>query len=78
MRKISGWPKCPQCRNRKVLLIEIWDATITWNPGEPYFNEGTLNPGDPLRVEGHCLNCDHRWRLRGVIQVQEEWFTEEE
>jgi hypothetical protein len=38
------------------------------------FNEGYLNPGDPQRVEGRCLDCGHRWTMRGIVQVKPEWF----
>ena len=71
------WPRCPKCKSQNVELIEIWDATISWLPDEPYFNNGVLNPGDPNRVEGHCLECGRRWRMRGIVQVRKEWFTQE-
>lgn len=70
----SKYPKCPKCKTQNVELIEVWDATISWSPCEPYFNNGNLNPGDPKKVEGHCLNCDHKWTIRKVPQVQPEWF----
>jgi hypothetical protein len=71
-------PMCQQCRSSNIELIEIWDASISWYLEEDkYFNDGQLVPGDPLRVEGHCLRCEHRWRLRGVTQVQKHWFAKE-
>lgn len=70
----SNYPKCPKCGSQNVELIEIWTATISWGPEEPYFNQGNLNPGDPVKVEGHCINCKHRWKIRGVVQVQPDWF----
>ena len=72
----SNHPKCPKCKSQNVQLIEIWTATISWSPEEPYFNQGNLHPGDPIRVEGHCLNCGHEWRIRNVVQVQPYWFEE--
>ena len=74
----NKYPKCPRCRTQNVELIEIWDAYIVWTPEESYANDGLLLPGDPHKVEGHCLECNHRWRIRRVIQVQKEWFTEKE
>jgi hypothetical protein len=70
------WPKCPKCRKRNVELIEVWDATIVWVPNDPQFNEGLLNPGDAQKVEGHCIDCEHRWTFRGIIQVKAEWFDD--
>ena len=71
------WPRCPKCKSQNVELIEIWDAAISWLPDNPYFNNGDLNPGDPIRVEGHCLDCEHKWRIRGIVQVRKEWFKNE-
>ena len=73
---MSKWPKCPKCRTKNVELIEIWDAAIKWSPSDPYFNEGALEPGEAKHVEGKCLNCEHTWRMRGVIQVSPDWFEE--
>ena len=70
------WPKCPKCRSRNVELIEIWTAYISWIPEEPFYNEGALEPGESTRVEGHCQSCEHRWRMRGIIQVKKEWFED--
>lgn len=72
----SSWPKCPKCRSQNVELIEIWSATISWIPNDPDFEngKGILTPGDPEKVEGRCLKCEHRWRIRNVVQVQLEWF----
>lgn len=72
MRK--RWPKCPKCKSQEVEIIEIWDATISWIPDDPYYNQGALTPGDPQRVEGNCQNCGHKWRMRNVVQVDEDWF----
>lgn len=73
---MNKWPKCPKCGKQNVEIIEIWDATISWMPDEPYYNEGALMPVDPIRVEGNCLDCGHRWALRNVTQVKSEWFDE--
>lgn len=69
------WPKCPKCRSKNVELIEIWSASISWYPDDPYANEGALMPGDAEKVEGNCLDCDHRWTIRGVVQVDPGWFV---
>ena len=74
---MNKWPKCPKCKSNNIELIEIWDATIVWIPGERLFNEGLLNPGDPKKVEGHCIDCEHRWTFRGIVQVKKEWFCDE-
>jgi hypothetical protein len=76
--KKNRWPRCPTCHKQNVELIEIWDATISSLPDDPYYNEGDLEPGDPKAVEGHCLDCDHSWKMRGVAQVQPDWFVESE
>ena len=73
-----NWPKCPKCKSQNVEIIEVWSASMSWIPDDPYYNEGAMMPGDPEHVEGRCLDCDHRWRMRKVIQVQEKWFDEAE
>lgn len=71
---MKHWPKCPKCRSANVELIEMWDASISWLPDDAYFNDGVLVPGDPKHVEGNCLSCEHRWRIRNAVQVNPEWF----
>ena len=73
---INNYPRCPKCKSQEVELIEIWDATIVWSPGNPYDRKGDLECGDPKKVEGHCLSCEHRWTFRGIIQVNPDWFVD--
>jgi hypothetical protein len=72
-----AFPKCPKCRRRNIVIKEIWDAGISWSPGDPYYNEGVLEPGDPRKVEGECLDCGHKWTFRCIVQVKLEWFDNE-
>lgn len=66
--------KCPKCRSNNVHIIEFWSgSTILWRHGDA-FQDGTLEPGDPYRVEGHCQRCNHRWKVRKVTQVNPSWF----
>jgi hypothetical protein len=70
------YPRCPKCKTQEVELIEIWDAFISWHPADPYYNDGALEPGESKKVSGRCLLCEHRWTLRGVIQVEPKWFDD--
>ena len=72
---MNKWPRCPICHKQNVEIIEIWNATISWLPDDTHLPAGDLTPGDPIQVEGHCLDCAHRWKMRRVIQVQPEWFN---
>jgi len=74
---MNKWPRCPKCRSQNVEIMEISNASISWEPGDPYMDNGILEPGDPMYVEGHCQSCEHVWRMRGIVQIKEEWFEEE-
>lgn len=64
--------RCPKCRSVNVQIVEVWHfSTITWDPGDAH-DEGNLEAGFPTRVEGLCLCCEHRWKMRGLIRVTEE------
>ena len=69
-----NYPKCPKCKSQNVELIEIWEHAISWLPDDNYFEHGDFFFNDPKKVEGNCLDCGHRWRIRNVVQVQPEWF----
>jgi hypothetical protein len=64
--------KCPKCRRSPYSFIENWSGTLEFGVdanGEPE-EEGILNPGSPLSVDGTC-ECGHRWTLRGITQITE-------
>jgi len=72
----SNWPKCPSCKSQEIAITEIWgNHTISWDHDTPE-NEGILNPGDPEKVIGLCNSCGHTWRFRKIIQVDPEWFED--
>jgi hypothetical protein len=76
--KFPNWPRCPKCNSQKVEVVELWKShSVAWGPGDAD-NEGNLDPGDPYRVEGKCQGCGHKWKFRGIIQVDRDWWKEEE
>lgn len=65
---------CPKCKSKDLTLVEVWNgATISWEQidGDFHRDEGNLEPGDAARVEGSCKKCNHRWTLRGILQIDE-------
>lgn len=76
MKKRNKWPCCPKCKSKEVTLVELWEGhSIVWIPGS-LMGDGLLQPGEPYRVEGNCIACNHAWKIRGVIQINPEWFEE--
>lgn len=66
--------KCPKCKCSDLFLIELWkDAAIYWEQTKGSFDEkdGTLEPGNPYKVEARCKNCDHQWKVRGALQIHD-------
>ncbi len=66
---------CPKCRasGECVVLHEIANGNVLEFSQRA---DGTIDPegvlihnGDPVRVTGVCLECAHRWTLRGVRQI---------
>lgn len=66
---------CPKCNKPVIRYIEIWIGhSVEFCLNESIngeFPHGNLEPGDPDHVEGHCDNCGHIWRLRGVSQISD-------
>jgi len=63
--------RCPKCRSKTLELIELLEATTTWEVRDGLLNRGSgyLEAGPVTHTEGHCFKCDHRWRLRNGMQV---------
>ena len=66
---------CPECsaKGESVVLHEIWHGA---NLEFEQRADGTINSEgvvlgnmDPVGVSGLCLICEHRWRLRKVVQI---------
>lgn len=67
-------PTCPRCHSRNVSITEFWkDHTVVILPDS---DEGIQNEGEPYKVTGRCLACDHRWRFRGITQIKDEWLSD--
>lgn len=75
MRKeiVKSKVKCRRCKsNEHIILIELWkNATIEWEQinGEFDIKDGSLNPGDPYKVEAICKKCNYAWTLKGINQI---------
>jgi hypothetical protein len=66
--------KCPKCRGKISNLIEVWSGhTIDFevqDDGE-ISEEGYMSDGEPSHVEANCGVCSHRWRVRGVHDIDD-------
>lgn len=63
---------CPKCGCKDLYLTEIWEGHgIQWEQvdGKIDLNSGSLEPGDPYKVEGKCTACKHRWTFRKALQI---------
>jgi hypothetical protein len=69
--------QCPKCRSKKIEIREHWTYFLTWTPDAEgkYEKEGWSESGEPFKVTAECLDCHHRWTLRGVTQIQD-YFME--
>lgn len=75
-RIVESKLKCPRCKSPNLSLIEIWEAaTITWEQIDGKFdrNDGSLNEGNPHRVEATCSNkeCGHSWKPIKAHQIDD-------
>lgn len=63
---------CPKCKSNNLLLVEVWSQhTITWDQIDGKFDkeDGSLEMGDPYKVEANCKECSHIWKIRKAIQI---------
>lgn len=66
--------KCPKCRSQEICLIELWkDHAIYFQveDGQVDLENGSLEPGNPYKVEAECKSCKHRWTIKGVSQIHD-------
>lgn len=71
-----NWPRCPRCRSRNVKIIELWSGqAMTWEPDSAIDDGAAGDTGDPYKVQGECLVCGHTWTLRGIIQIDPQWWV---
>jgi len=67
--------KCSKCASKNLAFIELWKGgAIYWQQGDS-LDDGIHEEGEPYAVEAECNDCQHRWRLRGLIQMSEELLT---
>jgi len=70
MAGVNKWPDCPKCRHRVVVLYEVHEVIIVWQPD----NTRQELPPSKSHVRGLCRNCGHEWRLHGVHSIDERWL----
>jgi hypothetical protein len=66
--------KCPKCSSKDLFLVEVWEGhAIHWEQIDGKFdrNDGVLEPGDAYKVESVCKKCNHRWRIRNTLQIDD-------
>lgn len=72
---VNSSVKCPKCKSKDLFLTEVWkDSTVQWQQINGKFdrNDGVLSPdGSPYRVEAHCSKCDHRWKIKSAMQIDD-------
>lgn len=62
--------RCPRCRSRDLLLMEIgtwWTAFQVKNGS--FDRKGYHEPGEIFRLVAECTGCGHEWKVRGAIQI---------
>jgi RNA polymerase subunit RPABC4/transcription elongation factor Spt4 len=63
---------CPKCESNDLYLTEIWCGHyIVFDQEEGIIeeNNGSLEMGDPFKVEGLCKKCKHGWLFKDVHQI---------
>ncbi|HZX14064.1 MAG TPA: hypothetical protein VFF49_06660 [Thermodesulfobacteriota bacterium] len=68
---MSLWHSCPKCRHRVVVLHEVYEVIIVWEPD----NSRHELPPSKAYVKGICRNCKHEWKLHGILSVDEKWLS---
>lgn len=66
-------PVCPKCRSGHILLREMTECWTEFEvkDGKVDWDEGNLEPGETAGVWGKCLECEHGWRLKNLVNVSE-------
>lgn len=62
--------KCPKCGSRNLYLTEegVWTSCYQVDDGQ-LDREGFFEPGEIYKVRGQCRHCQHRWTVRGAVQI---------
>jgi hypothetical protein len=65
---------CPKCKANgdNITIREFWTGhsiEFEQNPDGTIKAEGYLCEGNPVSLQGECLNCRNKWRMRGKTQI---------
>jgi hypothetical protein len=65
--------RCPKCRGADLYVTEIGEWTTQWEVRSGSLDRaaGNHEPGAVDHIEARCMGCSHRWRLRGVYQIDD-------
>lgn len=63
--------RCPKCQSADLSLIETgtWTSLFRVRDGKLDRSDGSHEPSSVDRLEGHCVRCGHRWKVRGATQI---------
>ena len=64
--------KCPKCKSTDIFFVELWkDHAIYFHieEGSTDLKGGSLEVGNPYKVQGNCNVCRHGWTFRNAKQI---------
>jgi len=58
--------KCPKCKSKDITIVETSNAYQSWIQTDGIVNkeEGIMNHGDIISVNGICDKCNHKWKFK--------------
>lgn len=69
---VQSYIACIKCNSEDLYLVELWQGhSITWEQIDGKFDrhDGSLEPGDPFRIEAKCKKCGHIWKVRKATHI---------
>lgn len=70
---VSTKLRCPKCGSRDLFLVESGTWTTEWTVTAGKFDrkKGYHNPEGIDRLDAKCRDCDHTWKPRGTLQIDD-------
>lgn len=77
-RKLKKLIHCPKCKSINIGLNELVESCINYLQDEDgCIDIGSNGYGNIVGVTADCYDCNHSWKLRKVLQI-DDLFEEEE
>lgn len=61
--------KCPKCKRKPTKIMENTVGSISYVLEKNKYIDWEIKAGDITSMSAFCKECNHTWKLRGILQI---------